>query len=76
MNFDSNFFIIIFILISILLYFNLSSEKFEDKQSIKKCSDVKAISVNSELNNSEFCPDGCKTSLTKDDKRIYCVDDI
>ena len=76
MTFDSNFFIIIFILISVLLYFNLSSEKFEDKQSIIKCSDKKSISVNSELNTSEYCPEGCKSSLTKDGKSVYCVDDI
>ena len=53
------------------MYLNLSSEKFQDKQ---KCSDIEAISVESERNNSTFCPSYCKASLTQDSKNIYCVD--
>lgn len=74
MNFDSNFFIIIFILIFVLLYFILfTNEKFQDN---KKCSDIEKISIDSELNNSSFCPSYCKPSLTQDSKSIYCVDNI
>jgi len=66
MNFDSNFFIIIFILISILLYFNLSSEKFEAKP---KCMDIPSGACSSEL-----CPTYCKASLSSDGENCYCVD--
>ena len=73
MNFDSNFFIIIFILIFVLLYFILfTDEKFQDSK--QKCSDIEKISIDSELNNSTFCPSHCKPSLTQDSKSIYCVD--
>lgn len=69
-NFDSNFYIIIFILFSLVLYLNLN-EKFEDKQ---KCSDIKLTPVDS--CNSQLCPSSCKMSLTKDGNSCYCVDDI
>ena len=75
MTFDLNFFIIIFILILVMLYFDSSSnvqanEHFADQ----KCSDIKQISIDSEQNNSTYCPVGCKASLTEDRKNIYCVD--
>lgn len=74
MTFDSNFLIIIIILILILvlLYLNsLANEKFQDKL---KCADIKSISIDSEYNNSNFCPSYCKASLTKDGNMVYCVD--
>jgi hypothetical protein len=67
MTFDSNFFIIIFILISVLLYFNLSSEKFEDKI---KCSDIPKGPCTSELCPAKYC----KASLADDGENCYCVD--
>jgi hypothetical protein len=75
MTFDSNFFII-FILIFVLLYFSsLTNEKFQSKnQNNIKCSDIEAISIDSDRNNSSFCPSYCKLSLTQDGKSVYCVD--
>jgi hypothetical protein len=69
MTFDSNFFIIIFILISVLLYFNLSSEKFENEI---KCSDLPKGPCSSAL--CVLKDKSCKASLSDDGENCYCVD--
>lgn len=72
MTFDSNFFIIILILILVLLYLNsFTNEKFQNKQ---ECSHIESIPIDSEYNNSKFCPSYCKASLTQNGNMVYCVD--
>ena len=70
MLFDSNFFIIIFILILVLVFLNSST----NEQFANTCSNIEPIPLDSPQNNSTYCPTGCKVSLTQDRKNIYCVD--
>ncbi len=68
MTFNLNFFIIMFILILVLVYFNSST-----KEHFVECSTIEPIPIDSFVSTN--CPEGCKPSKL-DDKNIQCVNDV